>query len=258
MYEKTCVVNEFCIVMVIRLRKFFIFFSIIFIIVFFHGAVDAMEKNQAIKVLKNETIQKKQAEINRKKQNDLLVQRKNSLKNIEPIFQNVTAYDDYQCQGALLKGSYAKKACKMFNFMMVNNAYNDIKTDINNLRELGYDCDFDYQKAKEDFKYQKYLGLEYHDNLIDDLNYQYPNKDNIVLNKKPTFTLNEALADGLPVMLWMVPANNGNIAKGHLITLYQYHKNHYYFYDTFNKDLKRDFNEFIQRWKIAEVHIYKK
>lgn len=236
-----------------RLRKFFICFSIIFFIVFYYGAEDALNVVKDETRSKNEILQK---EIEAK----MLSQRINNLNNIEPIYQDVDEYNKYPCQGKILKGAYNKKACRMFNFIMFNNAYNDIKTDIDQLHDLGFDCDFDYVKAKDVFKYNQYLGLYYHDSLISDLNYHYPNTNHIIQNNKDNFTLLDALNDGVPIMLWMVPKKTGSIKDGHLIMVYKYdEKNHeFYFYDTFNKQLSRELTDFLQRWVIAELHIYKK
>lgn len=189
--------------------------------------------------------------------------RKDNLKKIKPIYQNVAEYELYHCnKNGLLQGSYAKKACKMVNFMMVNNAYNDMKVDISDLRKLGYDCDFDYKKAQLDFNYQNLLSLNFNGKFIKDMNYAFPNENDIISNNSYTFTLKDALDDGLPIMLWMVPNKDKGLKNGHLITVFEYKEKNgkieYSFYDTFNRELKRDLGEFMQRWKIAEINILKK
>lgn len=237
----------------------FIILGIIFIIFFafiFHNIY------QKKLFLYNEKILK-EVKLAKEKEIRDRAQRIENLNSIKPIYQNVTEYQMYHCnKEGMLQGSYAKKACKMVNFIMVNNAYNDIKVDIGDLKKMGYDCDFDYKKAQLDFNYQQLLELRFNGKFITDLNHQYPDVEKIISNKKEYFTLKDAIDDGLPVMLWMVPKKDKTLKNGHLITVYKYKEQDgkltYYFYDTFNKDLSRNLNEFMSRWKIAELFIFKK
>ncbi|MEG0686041.1 MAG: hypothetical protein RR425_02025, partial [Erysipelotrichales bacterium] len=71
----------------------------------------------------------------------------------------------------------------------------------------------------------------------------------------------DALDNDIPVMIWMVPNKDQKLDKGHLITVYKYKiengKTEYYFYDTFNKkEPSRKLSSFMERWKIAHLHIY--
>ncbi|MDL2211253.1 hypothetical protein LJB88_00030 [Erysipelotrichaceae bacterium OttesenSCG-928-M19] len=182
---------------------------------------------------------------------------------IDYIYQKQKKYQRYDCpdDGAFLTDDFAIHGCMVFNFTMVNNAINNKQTSIKELYNNGYRCHFDYEKAKDEFGYSEYQKIDISNEFTNDINYEFENKDDIVKNGKKTFVLKDILQyNKTPIMVWLVPNNDTTLDEGHLVTIYKYEKQnqeeHFYFYDTFNqKTPSRDFNEFITRWKIAQLYL---
>ncbi|MDH6604236.1 hypothetical protein OKW23_001395 [Bacilli bacterium PM5-9] len=186
--------------------------------------------------------------------------------NIKFIYQNTEKYQKIKCDknGDYLTSTFNVHGCMMTNFVMVNNSEKKKKANINSLLKNGYDCHFDYNKAVKDFGYSQYQLIDLKGKYTSDLSYKFENIERVVDNNKDTFTIKEyMLSNKMPLMVWMIPKKENKLNKGHLITIYKYEKigkkEKYYFYDTYNKnEPSRDLNDFVKRWKIANIHALKK
>jgi len=184
------------------------------------------------------------------------------------IYQNIEEYEQFVCPVSdpgdgtfyFLHGTFRGKGCVAFNFMMINNAMNEEQTTIEDLYERGFRCNFDLERAKEEFGFSQYEFIDLGQNFTNDVNHQFANQNDIIGHGEDYFTLKEAIDRDIPVMAWMIPNADDILDNGHLITIYRYEivddEIIYYFLDTFNNvEQSRDLNDFAERWQFAQLHL---